>query len=38
MGAITERVDRIRELTADCAKTAPPAPKRVKVELTSRCD
>ena len=38
MGAITERIDRIRELTTACARTAPPAPKSVKIELTSRCD
>jgi len=38
MEAITERVNRIRQLSAACARTAPPAPKSVKIELTSRCD
>lgn len=38
MEAITQRVNRIRELSADCAQAAPPAPKSVKIELTARCD
>ena len=38
MEAITRRVNRIRQLTADCAQTAPPAPKSVKIELTAHCD
>ncbi len=38
MEAITERVNRIRQLPAACAQTAPPAPKSVKIELTAHCD
>jgi radical SAM family protein/iron-sulfur cluster protein len=38
MNRITERIDRITELTGDYRRPVPPAPRSVKIELTAVCD
>jgi hypothetical protein len=38
MEAITQRIERIKTLSAECAQAKPPVPKSVKIELTARCD
>lgn len=38
MGTITRRIERLKNLSAEYARPAPPVPKSVKIELTARCD
>lgn len=38
MAQITQRIERLKNLSAECARATPPAPKSVKIELTARCD
>jgi MoaA/NifB/PqqE/SkfB family radical SAM enzyme len=38
MASITQRIDRITELTPEYRSATPPAPRSVKIELTAVCD